>query len=435
MRPVRTVGWPIGDRAPQLASEGRWMTVRTSLPTYEHTALRQRNQALNIDEYHRRADRLESMPLAVFVELTQNCNLSCPMCRYGEKYNPDWNMPREMFEAIADELFPTAMLVDLRGWGESTILKNFDQLLDIALRYRPQLRLVTNAQVNRPDVWDQLMSAHATITVSCDAADPELFAILRRGGTIKRLRTTVGAIVAARDAYGAPRESVLFNSVVSRDNLHDLSSIIDLAADLDVPRVVFHPLVAALDDPAHLRGDLDGAARAYDAAAERARERGVVMQLGAAPDPSLALVDRVRVPPCMHPWAYAYVNYAGGVGFCDHLIGDPRYTLGSLRTSSFDEIWNGEQWAALRRSHVTGQVEDRFAPCRYSYAQRYIDFEDRVHPERARLVVSTEHDLALTARRDPQQVPAVPWTTDETPRTALPEPTLLPTPVVAPTRP
>jgi radical SAM protein with 4Fe4S-binding SPASM domain len=331
------------------------------------------------------------------------------MCRFGEKYNPAWNMPMSMFEQIADEIFDTAIMVDLRGWGESTILKNFDKFVDLTVRHRPQLRLVTNAQVNRPEIWDVLMAAHATITVSCDAAEPALFEKLRRGGTITRLRATVSAILAARDTHGAPARSIGFNTVVSRDNLHDLSNIVDLAADLGVPLVVCYPIVADLTDPAHLRGDLDGAVRAYDAAADRARERGVVLQLGAAPDPSLALVDKVRTPPCMHPWAYAYVNYEGGVGFCDHLIGNPRFTLGSLKDSSFEEIWNGEEWAKLRRSHVTGQIEDRFAPCRYSYVQRYVEFEDRLHPDRAAQIVSTEHELALTARRDPGRVPAVPF--------------------------
>ncbi len=45
--------------------------------------------------------RLASRPLAIFLELTQNCDLSCPMCRFGEKYNPAWNMPLDMFQRIA----------------------------------------------------------------------------------------------------------------------------------------------------------------------------------------------------------------------------------------------------------------------------------------------------------------------------------------------
>lgn len=377
--------------------------------TYVETEARVANRALNISEYGQHVLTLASRPLAVFVELTQNCNLSCPMCRYGEKYNPAWNMPMELFERIAEELFGTAVLVDMRGWGESTILKDFDRFVDIALRYRPQLRLVTNAQVNRRDVWERMMAAHSTITISCDAADPALFEQLRRGGTVDRLRETVSAIVAARDRYGADRHNVLFNTVVSRYNLDDLPSIVDMAADLDVPRVVIHPIVGALDDPAHLRGDLAGAERAYAQAAERARARNIVLQVGAAPDPSLALVDRVRVKPCMHPWAYTYISHDGGVGFCDHLIANPQWILGSLKDSSFEEIWNGEAWQKLRASHISGQIEDRFAPCRYTYAQRYIDFEDRVHPERAKQIVSTETDLVLTVRRDPDKIPAVPW--------------------------
>lgn len=392
-------------------------TNSASGSTYLATEERLRNQGLNILEYRRGEVVLQSRPLALFIELTQNCNLKCPMCRYGAKYQPEWNMPRDMFEQITEELFPTALMVDLRGWGESTILKDFDELLDMTLAHRPQVRLVTNAQANRPEIWDRLMAAQATVTVSCDAADPDLFAVLRRGGTIERLKRSVSTMVEARERHHAPVDCVVFNSVVSRDNLHDLPNIVSLAADLGVPKVIALPIVTALANRSHLRGDLDGVERAYAAAGERARAEGVEFQLGSAPDPALALPDKVRTPPCMHPWAFAYVNHQGGVGFCDHLIGNPQFVLGSLRERSFDDIWNGPEWVEVRQSHLAGEIPDRFSPCRWSYAQRYVDFEHMIHPDRAQGIVSTRTHLQLTVRRDPAQAPAVPW---------LPEMGLLP---------
>lgn len=137
--------------------------------TYRDTKLRRDNREQNIAEYRAGKLRLDSRPLALFVELTQNCNLECPMCQFGAKYDPMWNT---------------------------------------------------------------LMSAHAIITVSCDAADPELFAKLRKGGTVGHLRETVRIIVDARDRNQAPRENVTFNTVVSRDSLTDLPAIVDLETAL-----------------------------------------------------------------------------------------------------------------------------------------------------------------------------------------------------------
>ena len=383
--------------------------LAASIEPFEMTERRRKNQELNIAEYRSGTLSLASRPLALFVELTQNCNLQCPMCRYGEKYQAGWNMPEEMFERLADELFPYAHLVDIRGWGESTMLPHFARLVAHALSYRVRLLLVTNGQINRRPVWDMMMRAHGMVTVSCDAGTPELFASLRAGGTLTRLKRTVRSLVEARNRYEAPRDSVRFNAVSSTDNLDDLVNIVELAARLDVSTVVVHPLVAYFADPSHLRQDLGRTEQAYADAAERARQEGVVFQLGAAPDPSLALPDMVRRPACMHPWSYAYVRYDGSVGFCDHLIGSDEYALGSLRESSFEEIWNGDPWQELRAFHISGDIPDRFAPCRYTYAQRYVDFEYLVHPDRAAGLVSSETHRDVTFRRDPVEVPAVPW--------------------------
>lgn len=375
----------------------------------ELTELRRQNQELNIQEYERRETVLKSRPLALFIELTQNCNLRCPMCRYGEKYRPELNMPVEMYERVAEELFPSAYLVDLRGWGESTMLPYFGRIVADTLSYRVQLRLVTNGQINRPGVWDIMMRAHGIVAVSCDAADPDLFAILRAGGTVERLKKTVRTIVAARDRHGAPRESVHFNTCASRDNLHDLPRLVEMAAELGVARVVIHPLVSHLNDPSHLRHDLDGAADAYEKTVARGRTEGVVVQIGAAPDTPLAIPDLVRRPPCIHPWSYAYVSYDGGVGFCDHMIGSKRWALGSIIGHSFEEIWNGPGWTGIRQAHLTGDIPDQFAPCRYSYANRYIDFEHVVYPHLADRMLTSEQDRPVTYRRDPELVPSAVW--------------------------
>ena len=376
---------------------------------FELTEKRRANQQLNIQEYDAGATRLSSRPLALFIELTQNCNLHCPMCRSAGNYRSGLDLSWDLYERVADELFPYAHIVDLRGWGESTMLPDFGRAVARAVEHRVQVRLVTNGQINRSAVWDFMMRAHAIVAVSCDAADPALFATLRAGGTVERLRASVRELVAGRDRYGAPRDNVHFNTVASLENLDDLPHIVELAAELEVGRVVIHPIVTHLADPVHLRHDLRQAETAYERTAERGRSLGIVVQVGSAPDTALAIPELVRRPPCMHPWSYAYISHNGGVGFCDHLIGTQRYTLGTLMEDTFDEVWNGPDWVAVREQHLTGRISDRFAPCRYSYAHRYIDFEHLVHPDRAAGLLTSATGVPLTRRSGPEDV-SVPWT-------------------------
>lgn len=348
------------------------------MQSYQDTELRQVNRILNNQEYTQGQTVLRSRPLALFLELTKNCNLHCPMCRPRQQFDAALNMPFDLFERIADELFATAMLVDLRGWGESMVLKDLERFISIAGGYRPQLRLVTNGQVDRRTVWDLLMAAHGIVAVSCDAASDDLFARLRAGGTLTRLRRCVASLVRSRDEHGAPRENVLLTAVTSPQNLHELPDLVSLAAELDVPKIIFFPVQGTHGTWTMAAND-DEIAAAYERAFERSRKEGVTVQLGAAPTEGLALPGLVKPVPCMHPWSYAYIDYRGRVGFCDHLIGESKYVFDSLHRTTFEAVWNGPDFQELRAAHLSGSLPDKYSDCRWCYKQRYVDFEDMFH--------------------------------------------------------
>ena len=60
-------------------------------------------------------------PRAIYLELTDRCNLTCPMCRTG-KIKGD-GLPLRLFREIAEELFPHAVYVDLEARREHNPLE------------------------------------------------------------------------------------------------------------------------------------------------------------------------------------------------------------------------------------------------------------------------------------------------------------------------
>lgn len=363
------------------------------------TDRRRANRDANIAEFEQRSTWLATRPLALFVELTQNCNLACPSCRSATKYRADWNMSPEVFDRAA-ELFDTALLVDLRGWGESVMLKTFPAAVDRVLDAGARLRVVTNGQVDRPPVWDRMMAADSLVVLSCDGASPELFATLRAGGTLERLERTARSVTSLRDEHGASREAVSLYTVVSRPNLHELPGIVGLADRLGVRHVTFGPIQIGDDHPWSLTHDVDATRRALDAATDAARAAGVTLQLASSLDASLNLGDDVK-SMCMHPWSYAYISHEGRVGFCDHLIGQPAFTFGSLLETPFDDIWNAPGFERLRASHAAAAIPDEFSPCRWCYKRRYVDFEHVTHPSYAAKLVTSETRARLWAHQQP----------------------------------
>src|SRR5690349_6706086 len=106
--------------------------------------LREENRRLNLREYSEGKTELISRPRYVLVELTQGCNLRCPMCRPEIVSTKGKSMSRERFWRIANELFSTAEMVDLRGWGESLILPDVEEFIRTTTRYGTAIRFVTN---------------------------------------------------------------------------------------------------------------------------------------------------------------------------------------------------------------------------------------------------------------------------------------------------
>ena len=355
---------------------------------------RERNASINKAEFERRDLRLTSYPTMLFLELTQNCNLACKMCRDQSPYDPKLDMSPEVFDRAMTELGPYAELIDLHGWGESTILAGFHDRLIRTLETGARVRLVTNGHAMTRRLWDALFNAESIVVVSFDSASPANFQALGRGD-FDRVVRNVRQGAEIRNLKG--RGTISFNVVVNSYTLSELSDIVRLAADLGVNRVLVNPIKCSPDHPAHLRNSVDRIPAELDRASAAAREVGVKMQLGAALDDSLAVEYGLPVV-CSNPWTNALIDHRGHIGYCHHAIGRPEYVFGSLLENSFASVWNGPDFIELRRQLVeaatTRRVSSKFPKCEWCYHNRYRDGEFPAESVEDR-EVSTETGLPL----------------------------------------
>lgn len=335
--------------------------------------LRERNAVTNGAEFEARSLHLTSYPTILFLELTQNCNLACKMCRAPSGYDRGRDMPLEVFDRALTELGPYALLVDLNGWGESTIVAGFRDRLIRALDLGTRVRLVTNGHAMTQPLWEAMFNADNIIIVSFDSASPDLFQALGRGDFNRVVRNVrQGVDIRNRKGQGA----IFFNVVVSRYTLSELPNIVRLAGNLGLDRVLVNPVKCPPDHPGYLGHCIDQIPVVLDRASTVARETGIKMQLGAALDNSLAVEYGLPVV-CSNPWTNAVIDYRGHVGYCNHAIGQPEYMFGSLMESDFASIWNGPDFIELRRQLVeaatTRRVSSRFPKCEWCYYNRYGD--------------------------------------------------------------
>ena len=120
-------------------------------------------------------------PLNVILDLTSRCNLKCVMCYFAatdrlafppfdRQLSDDGNMPVEVFEKIAADLFPRSWRVALACAAEPMIHPRFRDIVEIAGRYGvPDLWFPTNLlALTEPTAQALVKNGVATVAASID---------------------------------------------------------------------------------------------------------------------------------------------------------------------------------------------------------------------------------------------------------------------------
>ena len=342
------------------------------------TEARDANRLLSRFEYSAGETVLKSKPRALFIELTRHCNLLCPMCRVAGQVSPSQTMNEDLFSRVESELFPTADMIDLRGWGESLILPEFENRARRAAQYGAALRVISNMSFRRDDIIDLLGELGFYVGISIDSADPKLLAELRRGARLELIERNLRRLSEIYHQRGIANRLNLYVTC-QRPGLNGLDRIVELAHRVGIVDVRLAPvatnnhLLSIATSASHIESSLERVLVA-------SQKTGVKVSFTAS------LVDG-RLPnedggPCLHPWTWCYVAYNGRIGFCDHLIAADQYTFGSIQETPFEEIWNSVEWVALRGEHVTQRRPSapHFHECAWCYKNRHVDCEDIVEP-------------------------------------------------------
>jgi MoaA/NifB/PqqE/SkfB family radical SAM enzyme len=362
---------------------------------------RAENLEQNAADFRLRRLVLNSYPTMVYVELTQNCNGACRMCR-GRKwpYDPALNMSDDLFDRISDEIFPSAGLVDLRGWGESTLLPNFSSYLKRTVSSGVRVRLVTNGIGVRNDVWEALFAANGIVGVSVDSPDPEVYNHLGRGEFSDALASLT---VASASRRKCGRGELYLKAVVSSLTLESVPRLFRFAADLGIATIVLNPIRCSANSCLHLSHVASRIPPVLDAAASLASDLGMTLRLGSAFGERFA-VNYGLPTTCPNPWSHVLIDYQGYVGFCDHMIGLRAATVARWSEGSFKSIWNGPGFQEVRRMHTEAQytrtVPGRALKCSWCYSNRYLESEHAQFPELTGREVSNRTGLPLYARCD-----------------------------------
>jgi len=129
-----------------------------------------------------RACKVHKRPRYAFVDVTNRCNMNCPMCADGVRgHGFVFEPPMDYFKAIFDHLagFEPKPTIALFG-GEPTVRDDLLEIIALARSYGFNTRVLTNGiRMADPDYCAKLVGTHAHLLVSYDGGNREAYARMR----------------------------------------------------------------------------------------------------------------------------------------------------------------------------------------------------------------------------------------------------------------
>jgi MoaA/NifB/PqqE/SkfB family radical SAM enzyme len=315
---------------------------------------------------------VDYLPIKLDIESISRCNLRCTMCVVSDwpKMKRAEDMSVDAFKALIDEQYGLVE-IKLQGIGEPMMQgDDFFEMIRYARERHIWVRMATNATLlHLKDNYRKLVESGVNeIQISIDGADKAAYETIRRGADFERVIENCKLINAYCRQMGTDQTKMW--TVVQRDNVYQLDKLVDLAVELGFKCQVFslnltdwgldswHTINQGLDVQDSLSTDF------LFSLVERGERLGVTVRFW-----NVNEKYRVGDTKTLCPWPFerAYVGSDMRVTPCC-FIGNPDvYQIGKAldSTSSFSDVWFGQEFREFRRSHLEGNLADICKGCYY----------------------------------------------------------------------
>jgi MoaA/NifB/PqqE/SkfB family radical SAM enzyme len=328
----------------------------------------------------KRTEQAERLPVCVYLETTNRCNLLCTTCpRTYAELEPPADMSWSLFTSIVDQI-PELERAVMHGVGEPMLVRNLPKMVRYLKERGTYVLFNTNGTVLNDRNGRALIDAGLDeLRVSLDASNAASFRAVRGVDFFDRILRNVRRFreLQVREGHERPRVSAWLTGL--KDTIAELPAFVQVAADIGVKEVYLQRLVyfedgaignARPDQALFERMTADEAVYLEEAAA-LARSLGMTFSAsGAASEPGMSLTRSADGSPwslCRRPWSVMYFTANGRALPCCiapfSQRGYENYTLGDATQQTLREIWNGAGYASFREALLSDQPPAACSNC------------------------------------------------------------------------
>jgi MoaA/NifB/PqqE/SkfB family radical SAM enzyme len=338
-----------------------------------------------------------SLPEMIEIDPVEVCNLRCRMCHVSFM-SPE---PRPVFDVELLSQLPdlSGTYVAVASGFEPTMYHDFDRFMKGLSDLGASIQIITNGVLLDRSRRESLLASNmAIINFSFDGIRKPTFEFIRRGAHFEK---TMENILETREAFRGRDTAFLVNSTTMKSNLEETIEAIDFWDRHDFDVVRFLPMVVRHPDADLIRESLypirQRAKQVFEEAALHIIENNLKIVM-LRPYEQNSEVARRHPANCtglyvrsLHPEARIILSLRERFQLGDHPLmryyacraafntatilanGDVqlcyKYSVGSLKQNTFEEIWFGEEARRVRQTIINATDDCDACDCyRYGIA-------------------------------------------------------------------
>jgi len=176
-----------------------------------------------------------NMPLHIQIELTNYCNLRCPVCPTGIRAvdRRAKAIEVDLFQQLMDEVGPYLLTISLWAWGEPLLHPQLKEILHTARRHHMATLLSTNGQnLDHEEVIEALLEEPPTcLIVAIDGLTDATNSMYRVGAKLEPILAGVRRLAELKKQLNVRLPILHMRYIVMKHNEHELPDLETFARD------------------------------------------------------------------------------------------------------------------------------------------------------------------------------------------------------------
>ncbi|MFA7576955.1 MAG: radical SAM protein [Candidatus Muiribacteriota bacterium] len=312
--------------------------------------------------------------VALFIEPTNLCNLSCIMCNHGDNsFDRSLGvMKYKEFREIAEEIKKGGFNIweVAPFWlGEPFIHPQITDFIDKLSEVKripgniQHFNIHTNGNVLTDKHVESVVNSELdSILFSIDAADPETYRKIRVNGELDVVMSNIKKLIDRRNSLNRKKPAVIMQFIVMDENVGEIMDFIKLGQNIGINEVIY---AGRKEDNIHnlpMKPNLLFPQIDYDLVFIKSLEPNALTKHQKHREILTEVKENIVRRPCGSLWKMFSVAWDGSATACcrDDQVKMP---IGNVLKEGVENVWYGEAITEYRIAHILGDF-DKVPKCR-----------------------------------------------------------------------